>query len=146
VSSDLDGRCFVRRGRAFVPADLAADELLASVEDGAEVIFTIRRPRSPQHHRWFFSMLRKVVDNTELWPDEEELLLDLKDAVGMSKRRRNPLTGRTVERSGSISFAAMGEARFTRFRARCCYVLSLVLGCTPEELMAEVDATQGAAA
>jgi len=140
---DLDGRCFVKRNGGFFPADFAAEEMTASVADGREVVFTVRKARSPQHLRWFFAMLRKVCENTDdQWLDEEELLDDLKEAVGLSKKKINPLTGRESQRPGSISFAAMGEAKFVRFRRRCSYVLGQFLGCTPEELMAETDETQ----
>lgn len=144
--SDLDGRCFIRRGNSLVPADFAAEEFLSELKDGREVVLTVRRARSPKHHRWFFAMLRKVVENTERWQTEDELLDALKLATGHTEQRQ-AIDGTTYLAPRSISFAAMEEGAFTRFRRRCCYVLATkVLGCTPEELMAETDATQRRAA
>lgn len=140
---DLDGRCFVKRGGALIPADFAAEELLASLHEGREVILTVRKARSPAHHRWFFALLRKVVDNTDnRWADEEDLLDDLKLAVGHVSRRTNLLTGEVCLVAKSINFASMTEHPFRRFRDRCVYVLGRVLGVDPLTLMAETNATQ----
>lgn len=141
--SDLDGRCFVRKGSVLMPADFAAEEMLNSLPQGREVLVTVRRPRSPQHHRWFFAMLRKVVENSDdRWGDEDDLLDDLKFAVGHVKRRVHMLSGEIVMVAQSISFAAMGEDKFIRFRDRCLYVIRKATGIDPEELMKEVDETQ----
>ncbi|MCK7474054.1 MAG: DUF1367 family protein [Rhodopseudomonas palustris] len=51
----------------LVPADIHADEMLGEIADGREVMVTIRRARNPQHHRFLFAMLRKVVENSDLW-------------------------------------------------------------------------------
>lgn len=144
--SDLEGRCFVRRGKALVPADFAAEEFLAEIAEGREIIVTTRKARSPQHHRWFFALLHKVIENAEQWQTEEELLDALKLATGHTERRAT-IDGAVYVAPRSISFAAMGEEAFKRFRKRACYVLATkVLGCDPEELMGEVDATQRRAA
>jgi hypothetical protein len=140
--TDLDGRCFVRKGNALYPADFAADELLASIPEGKEVIITTRRPRNPAFHRWFFAKLRKVVENTERWVDEEDLLWDLKVRVGHVRRRIDGLTGREIIEPKSINFAAMGEDQFRRFSNRCDDVLAPVLGVDPNVLMDEVKHTQ----
>lgn len=144
--SDLDGRCFIRRGNTLVPADFAAEEFLSELKDGREVILTIRKARSPKHHRWFFAMLHKVVENTDRWSTEDELLDALKLATGHTERRQT-IDGSIYLAPRSISFAAMEEGAFTRFRRRCCYVLATrVLGISPEELMGETEATQRRAA
>lgn len=144
--SDLEGRCFVRRGNALVPADFAAEEFLGEIADGREIIVTTRKARSPQHHRWFFALLRKVVENTDYFSNEDELLDALKLATGHCERRMT-IGGDAYVAPRSISFAAMGEEAFRRFRKRACYVLATkLLRCSPEELMGEVDETQKRAA
>lgn len=140
--SDLDARCFVLRNGALFPADFAAEEFIAGIPNGKEVLVTIRRPRSPQHHRWFFAMLRKVSDNSDNWGDEDDLLDDLKHAVGHVERRQNILTGETLARARSISFASMGQDAFNRFVNRCLFVLAQFLGISPDDLKSEVDASQ----
>lgn len=140
--SDLEGRCFMRKGAVLVPSDFAAEEFLSEIGDGREVILTIRKARSPQHHRWFFALLHKVVSNTDDWSNEDELLDALKLATGHTERRMT-IDGKVYLAPRSISFAAMGQAAFNRFYKRCCYVLATkILKCSPEELMGEVEATQ----
>lgn len=143
--SELDARCFVKRGNTLVPADFAADEMLADIKDGREVMITMRRARNPSHHRWFFSLLHKVVQNTEMWADEQDLLDDLKEATGLCTRRINPFTKRETVRHGGINFAAMDETKFSRWKKRALWLLSDTLGWDAESLMAETDETQRAA-
>lgn len=140
--TDLDARAFMKHGRALIPADFAAEEMLDGLAEGREVLITLRRPRSVQHHRWFFALLRKVVENTERWASEEDLLDDLKLACGHVTRRVNMLTGEISLVAKSINFASMPEDSFRRFRDRALYALGKVLGVDPVTLMAETDATQ----
>jgi hypothetical protein len=139
--SDLDGRCFVKRGLTLVPADFAAEEMLADIEDGKEIILSARQARNPQHHRWFFALMHKVCANTDDWHDEEELLDAIKLATGHVQRRMK-LDGTMYQAPRSISFASMGQDKFKRFVDRALYVLSKALGFDAETLMAEVDRTQ----
>lgn len=138
--TDLEGRCFVKKNGALYPVDVAADDMMESIPDGKEIVVTVRQPRSPQHHRWWFAILRKVVSNSEKWNDEEELLDVIKLAVGHSK----PVTlwdGTIYRRPKSISFGSMGQDAFQRFTKRGLYVLGQMTGIDPEGLLKE--ATEG---
>jgi hypothetical protein len=141
---DLDGRAFKRVGNALVPVDFAADELVASLPEGKEVLVVVRRARSVAHHRWFFALLRVVVDNTEArWLDEEQLLNDLKLSVGHFSTSINLMTGEEHLVPRSISFASMEQGAFWRFTNRCLWVLGTkVLHIDPAVLMAEVSSKQ----
>jgi hypothetical protein len=142
--TDLDARCFINTGTALIPADFIADEFLSQIPKGREVLVSVRRARSPKHHRWFFAMLRKVIANTDdRWGDEDDLLDDLKLATGHVVRRENMLTGAVEKIAKSISFAAMPEDKFRRFRERCLYVIHVSTGIDPVELMREVDSEEG---
>lgn len=143
--SDLDGRCFVKKGGALVPADFAADELLAELTEGKEVVITIRRPRSPPHHRFFFALLRKVCEATGRWHDEDELLDALKLATG-HVRRVQRMDGEVILMPRSINFASMPEGPFARFKKRALWVIGQATGIDPETLMEETDKTQRRAA
>jgi hypothetical protein len=143
--SDLDGRCFVKKDGKLVPADFAADELLAEIPEGKEVVITIRRPRSPLHHRWFFACLRKVCEATGRWHDEDELLDAVKLATG-HVRRVQRLDGEVLILPRSINFASMPEGPFTRFKKRAMWVIGQATGVDPETLMEETDKTQRRAA
>jgi hypothetical protein len=139
--ADLDGVSFVRRGGHLVPADVRADEMVGMIKEGQEVLVTIRKARSPEHHRWFFAMLRKVIENTEEWNSEEELLTALKFAAGHVDRC-SLLDGTVVEMPRSINFGSMDEFQFRRWKDRAVYLLSQYIGVDPTEFMKEVDATQ----
>jgi hypothetical protein len=140
--TDLDARCFIKKGNSLVPADFAAEEFLDGIPSGREILVSVRRARSPQHHRWFFALLRKVVDNTDRWASEEELLDDLKIACGHVTKRVNILTGEVSLVARSINFASLPEDPFRRFKDRALFVLGKVLGVDPLSLMDEVEATQ----
>lgn len=140
--SDLEARCFVRRGGHLVPADIHADAMMQSIPDGKEILVLVHVPRSAKHHRWFFAMLHKVCQAVDDWHDEEELLDALKHAVGHVEIRRK-LTGEFYKRVKSIAFGAMGEDKFRRFVARCMYVLHEHFGIDAQALMEEVNREQG---
>jgi hypothetical protein len=133
--SDLDGRGFYRRGSTLVAADIASEDFLSEIPEGKEVLVTIRRARSPEHHRWFFKLLSRVAENSDKWADVDDLLDDLKLACGHYTRRANILTGQIQYVPKSISFAAMGEDKFKRFKERALYVLTQALGYDPIILM-----------
>lgn len=140
--SDLDGRCFRRVGDHLVPVDFAAEEFVRELPEGKEIMITVRRPRSPDHHRWFFAMLRKVVENSERWTSEDDLLTELKLSVGHCDQSMNLLTGEVHLVPRSINFASMDQLAFKRFTKRCAFVLASALGIDVETLMAETQATQ----
>ena len=142
--SDLDGRCFVRRGSTLTAADFAAQEMLDDIPNGREIIITARRPRSPANHRHLFAMLRKVTDNIDRWRSEDELLDALKLATGHCERRMT-IDGKVYLAPKSINFASMKEDEFRRFKNRCVHILCQELGWDPTDLDAEVSASQRAA-
>lgn len=86
--------------------------------------------------------VRKAVENSEQWADEDDLLDDLKIAAGHAERRVNILTGEEQLCAKSINFASLPEDPFRRFKDRCLYVLGRALGIDPLALMEETDATQ----
>jgi hypothetical protein len=139
--SDLDARAFTRRGNALVPSDIHADELVTDIPEGREVLVSVRRARSVQHHRRFFAMLHKVCEATGMWQDPEELLDAVKLATG-HVRRMQRLDGEVILVPKSINFASMPQDVFKRFERRAVWVLAEATGIDPEALMAETDATQ----
>lgn len=142
--SDLDGRCFARQGNALVPADVAADEYLAGIPQKREVIVQIRRPRSPEHHRWFFALLRLVLDATnarDTWPNEEAFLQGLKISVGHVDTVVS-MDGEITLVPKSINFASMDQDAFARFVRRCAWVIEEHFKVDPVAMMDVVDKEQ----
>lgn len=141
--SDLNGICMKRIGGALVPADFNADDVVHAIPENGEVLVTLRRARNPRFHRWFFALLRKVIDNTDgRWASEEQLLYALKMATGHADPAP-ALTGEVLLHPKSINFAAMGEIEFKSFVARCLDEIHLNLGIDPDLLMDEVNSEQG---
>jgi hypothetical protein len=135
--TDLDARAFRKRDGALIPVDEAASEMLAAIKDGQEVLVTIRKARSPEHHRFFFAMLHQLVRATGRWSDEAHALDDLKQRVGHVTRRIDGFTGHEIREPRSINFGAMDELAFGRFTARCRYVIARDLGIDVDEMMAD---------
>jgi hypothetical protein len=133
-----------RKAGALVPADYHSDDVLHGIPEGGEVMVSIRMPRNPKFHRWFFALLRKVIDNTDnRWPNEDQLLYALKMATGHCEPAP-ALTGEVLLLPKSINFASMGELAFKTFVARCLDEIQLNLGIDPDLLMEEVNREQGA--
>tara|TARA_R110000822_G_scaffold11505_12_gene42042 strand:+ start:1439 stop:1900 length:462 start_codon:yes stop_codon:yes gene_type:complete len=139
--SNLNARCFVRRGKTLVPADIHADDFLSNIKEGKEIMVSVSVPRSPQHHRWFFAMLNRVCESVDGWNDEEELLDAIKIAVGHVESRQT-LYGAVYRKPKSIAWDRMGEDKFKRFVQRALYVLNIQFGIDGEALMEEIDKEQ----
>lgn len=139
--SDLDGYVFMKVGGRLAANDIHAQEWLSSIRDGREVMISARRPRNPKFHRLAFALLRLVVENTDRWSDEADLLQDLKLATGHVEKRVSALTGEVYAAPRSISFASMDEDKFKRWFNRAAYVLATdVLHVAPQTLIDEVNA------
>lgn len=85
------------------------------MEIGAErdVVCEIKVARSAKQLRWLFCLLHLVVDNTDDFEDEDDLLTWLK----VSTRMITPVIGHGGELVyvlKSISFAGMGQEKFNR--------------------------------
>lgn len=138
--TDLQSRAFMWRRGALYPSDRFAEEFCCRLKDGAEILLSARKPRSVKNHRLLFALLRITVENTEgKWADEKVLLDDLKLATGLFETRVSALTGLPYPVPASISFAAMSQDRFLPWFEKAVAVCADVLGCTPEELLGEVE-------
>lgn len=138
---DLDGLCFIKRGKALIPADIQAEEWLNAASDGKEVLMSGRRPRNPRFHRLAFALMRLVMENDpeNRWLTENDLLEDLKKATRHVETHINGFTGVVEVRTRSISFASMDEFAFSRWFARAIYVLATeILNTVPDKLRDEV--------
>jgi hypothetical protein len=125
----------------LVPCDCMADEFLASLPDGKEILVRISKPRSVRFLRLLFALLRKVVENTDRWANERLLLEDLKLATGLFETRVSALTGMPYPVPASISFASMNADEFHRWFDKAITVLARdVLNTAPDALRAEVMA------
>jgi len=144
MTTDLEGRLFIRRAQGFVPADLHAEDAMNKVAVGATVMLTVRRPRNPAHHRKLFALFSVVLEQTDRWADSTVLLEDLKLATGLFETRVSALTGMPYPVPASISFAAMSQDRFAAWYEKAIRALSDHLGTDVETLSREVAAADAA--
>lgn len=129
----------IRRGRVWAPADEHAEQWSDKFKDGDEVVFERKAVKSPKEVRWFFAMLRKVVDNQTIYTNTEELRAALLIATGHYDWRRD-LFGRRYEHPHS--FTDMDEEVFRAFKTKSLHLIEEQLGIDAVELMREVDGTQ----
>lgn len=103
-----------RDGSRLVPADQLAEEDILALKAGAEFIVEVRKPRSLQHHRLLFALLRKVAKATPTPISEEALLSWVKVRTGHVEYV--PLGfGKSYAAPSSIAFTAMDQGHFRRF-------------------------------
>lgn len=140
MASDLDGRSFTKRNGHLVPSDVMADEMLAGIKEGREVLVSVRRARNVKHHRLLFAALNKVVENSDKWPNAGALLDELKLATGHAEIRVNLLTGKPYAVPASINFAAMSQDEFGPWFEQAVHILATkVLRVAPEALRLEIS-------
>lgn len=129
----------IRRGCIWVPADQHAEEWSEKFKDGDEVVFERKAVKNPKEVRWFFAMLRKVVENQTIYTNTEELRAALLIATGHYDWRRD-LFGRRYEHPHS--FTDMDDEVFKKFKTASLRLIQEELHIDAEELMREVDGTQ----
>jgi hypothetical protein len=133
---DLESRCFIKRNGALYPSDMHADDLMATLKDGKEVLVRIHKPRNVQQHKLMFSILSKVSENSEVWPDVKSLLSAVKRAVGLMEAYID-VDGVIRQQTRSVSFASMPQQEFERFLPRALNVLARISGIDEEILLKE---------
>lgn len=108
------GILLVRDKNRLAPYEPWSAEWLDSVPNGEVLMAKITRPRHPRHHKKLFVLLHAIVKGTDKYFDEEDLLDDIKIAMGHC-RICTRADGSTFPRPKSISFANMNQPRFKKF-------------------------------
>lgn len=89
--------------------------------------------RSLTNHRHFMAIIGRALERMPTYRNKEELLAAIKLAASHTQVVQR-LDGTLVEVPSSISFNALDEAEFSRFKARAVYLLARKIGCDPAEL------------
>lgn len=105
----------LRRGDSLVPSCEMFREDLHTVPEGKEVFVSLRRARSPKHHRFWFAALQEIVRSGQWQGTVETLLIAIKIGTGhvtvvIGER------GKTYYVPKSIDFSSLGEDAFTAFK------------------------------
>ena len=88
---------------------------MRTLRPGDSMILSFKQPRNVKHHRKLFSLVRAVVENSEVYENEEMALDAIKLAAGHVDLIPHPQTGELVPRPKSISFEKMDQAVFDEF-------------------------------
>jgi len=129
-----------RRGlRGYEPANDTAMDFWNLGKPGELVQLDGKRPRNPQFHRLWWSMLNLMAQNSRPAMTAEQLNFMAKVATGTGEWVMNPKTGIPLFMPGSISFAAMDQAKFKQFVKVAAAALCerFLPGVVPDELLAE---------
>lgn len=129
----------IRRGKALFPADEHAEEYIDKLEQGGELVFKRQAVKNPVEVRWYFSMLGKVLDNTDVYKSKDELREALMIATGYYEWHRD-LFGRYREVPKSLTDLDLDE--FKDHKEKALRLIETELGIDAVELMRAVDGTQ----
>lgn len=129
------------------PVDEAGEEALRSMGQGEIIEVEIKRRRNIKHHRKYWALVTLVHQNMDgdRYPTTEDLHSALKISAGLRTRIELP-DGTAGFIPGSIAFAKMDQAEFTKFFDRICDLVAkhFLPGVTSDELRAEVEELIGA--
>lgn len=128
------------------PVDDAAKDILRKIKLGKMVRCEISQPRNIQHHRKFFALLNTVWQAAGEWPTVDDLLIELKIKLGITKDVVVRESGEVVKIVGSISFAAMDQLEFEKFYERAIQALCLMTGGIDSDVLRQLVLQQLAAA
>lgn len=121
------------------PLDEQASEELRRVPVGKAVYVEIKAARNPKQHRLFFSLLKIITDNTDMFPTIDAALVALKIGTGHVDTMVTA-EGQTVYVPKSISFANMPQNQFGPwFDMAIHLVCNRWLKVAPETLRREIE-------
>lgn len=118
----------VRTISGLSAADDAAKDVLRKIKLGNMVKCEVSQPRNLKHHRKFFALLNTVWTAAGDWPSVDELLIELKLKLGLTRDVVIRESGEVVKVLGSISFAAMDQTAFDTFYERSLQALCFMVG------------------
>lgn len=104
-------------GVLFGPATEPDRGLLSTLKTGEVWRTRLARMRNGAFHRRFFALMQMVLENSDRHANLEELLTDVKLAVGHYAEHVTG-DGELVYVPKSISFAHMDDTEFSRFYSR----------------------------
>lgn len=118
----------MRAPSGLVARDSAGVEELRKIPLGRMVSVTVKLPRNPAHHRKFFALLNTVWQASGDWGSVEDLLIELKIRLGITKNVVVRESGEIVKILGSINFASMDQRAFEDFYERALLALCEMAG------------------
>lgn len=133
-----------RWGSTLIPATPMDEETIRELRDNAEYTVKLKRDRSGKHHRFFWAILKKVVDNHAEYNKPDQLLLWLKVRLGYVEEVRFH-DDKVWFVAKSTNFSAMEQNEFKKFvdAALDLIISEVILGMNKQELIKEVEEMMG---
>ena len=133
-----------RRGLKLEPVTPYEEDLLAGIPEGKDLTVEIKRSRSLRQNKFFWALLRKVVENHAEYFTAEQLMLWLKVRLGYVDEVKFH-DGGTFFVAKSTSFNAMGQDEFRKFFDQVLTLIAteVIVGINKIELVREVEAMVG---
>ena len=152
-----------RVGKTLVPGWEVDEEHLVDYPTNQDLFVTIRTHRNPRQHRLAWSIASLISEHHDAMDRLKDICLklglnflmdiepryDTRDAMDrllLAIRHVQQVTdrwGNTYDLPKSISFASLPQHEFKRVLDRLIWAAYTVLGCTKDELMAELHRRSG---
>lgn len=135
-----------RQNGTLLPVDMAQADLLMGLPAGEVLKVTAvapRNPRSVQHHRWFFALLKILADNLDFLNGDVELA---KEYVKLGAGHFVYVPGKDGSRvplTKSISFSAMDQGEFFTFASKAVDFIVSRHGWEKGPLLSEIEQMTG---
>ena len=123
------------RGRATVVID--PDPEAPWPKEETSFLVRVRRPRSPQHHRLYWGMLRAVVKSTARWPSADSLHKWVKYQLDMYEIAEVRPDGVIVIEWEPTDFESMDQTDFHVFFENAVAAIVFETGIDPLDLRKE---------
>jgi hypothetical protein len=104
------------------PGDEQAEQWLNKVPFAEPVVCTLTRPRNPEFHRKFFSLLQLVFENQERYDNFERFRKEIVMRAGFYEEHVH-LTGKVSYVAKSLAFDKMDALEFEALYDKCCEVI-----------------------
>jgi hypothetical protein len=139
-----------KSGNTLVAQDRLAIDDLERYSDGALVTCEVKRPRSIQHHKRFFALVRFCFEHQRepvRYLTEDAMRAALTISAGHRTEIELP-DGTRGYMANSIAFDKLDQAGFNEFWTRCCDAITkhYVPGITDEDIRAGIADLIGVAA
>lgn len=108
--------------QSLKPADMESERYLSKIGFGEQVTCKLTRPRNPQFHRKFFSLLQLVFENQERYATFERFRKEVVMRAGFFDEHVH-LTGKVSYVAKSLAFDKMDETEFSELYDKCCVII-----------------------
>jgi hypothetical protein len=121
------------------PNSEIAEEDLALIAMGAEVMATLRREKNIQALRYLWGLVHKVAENSELFMDKDDAMDGLKKRVGFSKAVYDPHARKIEVKAKSLTRISDERLRLLTEKIQGVICNEILPGITSTTLRREIE-------